>query len=463
MQTDRLSRSLSIHLAFAVVALIFGLVVLWVTPPFQSPDESNHLHRIAHISHGNLMCTQLAGNRLGGEIDSNVFVFSSRFDSIRKSDNPTFTKEDYEWSKSLQSGKHSYIDIANVGYYSPSVYLPHTIVLSLLAPLKLSPYSQLYLLRLINLLTWIFLITVTIKVIPIGKMLVAFIGLLPSHIALASAISGDTFSHGLCLLWIALLLRAILTDHQVKLQEWGLLMLTIFLITINKVVYFPLVLLVLAVPKSHWKHHLEMVLTLLGVVLLTLLLWIPYSSSLFIPYDLYDIAYRDSQQLNPGVNPSKQLNYVLSNPIEFFKTAVLSYVESIPATWAHYIGKFGWEKNYLSSFLILILTLGLLVNTLFTSINEPSLKIRQRLIVTLVAFLMLGGFTLSIYMQWSPVGNDRVLSLSGRYLIPIIPLFILAIPRKWVNKYSRQLEIGLFVVCVIGLMGLVFSMLSRWH
>jgi uncharacterized membrane protein len=463
MSTDRLLRSLPIHRVFAILAFIFGLIVMWATPPFQSPDESNHYHRIAHISDGSLMCTQLAGNRLGGEIDYGLFEFSTRFDSIRKSDNPRFTSQDFQWAKSQKSGNPSFVDIANVGYYSPSVYLPHSIVLTLFSPINLSPYSQLFLLRLINLLTWVLLITLSIKIIPIGKLLIAFIGLLPSHIALASAVSGDTLSHGLCLLWMALLLRAMLTSHQVKWKEWIIWMLIIFLITINKVVYFPLALLILAVPKTQWKHHFRMLFPLLVIVLLTLVLWIPYSSSLFIPYDLYDIAHRDSQQLNPGVNPSEQLTYVLSNPLAFFKTAVVSYVESAPATWAHYIGKFGWEKNYLHPLIILFLTLGLFANALFTSVKESFLNRRQRLVILLSAFLMLAGFSLSIYMQWSPVGNNRILSLSGRYLIPIIPLFLVMFPRKWIGRYSHLLDLGTLAINVIGLIGLVLAMIARWY
>jgi len=44
-----------VHHIFFSIGLVFGVIILWLTPPFQSPDETNHYHRSAHIASGHLM------------------------------------------------------------------------------------------------------------------------------------------------------------------------------------------------------------------------------------------------------------------------------------------------------------------------------------------------------------------------------------------------------------------------
>jgi len=448
---------------FLIIAFLFGAVNIYITPPFQSPDETNHFHRVIHISQGHVMGKILDGNRLGGVIDDEALAFTQRYDRIRKSDNPKFNDINYQPKKKYSTNaQQKFVDFANVGYYSPTVYLSQVIGVSLARLLNLGIYDQLYFGRWSGFFSWLLIVFMAIRIIPIGKYLLLFIALLPASISLHSTLSGDTFSNALCFLWIALMLRAILSDHLIRWKEWLGLAIIISLITINKLVYFPLVLMILMVPSEKMIKPLWVKGILTGIVLFILLTWIPYSKSMFITYDFYDTTFRDNQQLNKSVRPDEQLSYILSNPFVFIKTTILSYIESAPSTWSHYIGKFGWEKNYIPFPMIGLLSLVLGGISLSRMKNELSLTNSQRIKLLGIALFMIAGFTVSIYMQWSPVGNDRVRSLSGRYFIAIIPLVLFALP-KYLIPEKIKLHLWSIGFSVLGLVILLWSIWERYY
>lgn len=453
--------NLQIHHYFALIALVFGLLVLWLTPPFQSPDETNHFHRSAHLTTGYLMGQILNGNRLGGRIDESLLTYSMHFDSIRKSDDSTIEEDDYNWSRKLDQTGPVFVDFANVGYYSPTVYLPHMVGFSLCQLMHLTPHQSLYLTRLFGLLSWIMVMSLAISIIPIQKILICFLALLPSSISLASCVSGDPFTSSLCFLWVALLLRVILTEHKINFKEFTLLCIIIGLITLNKLVYFPLVFLIFAVPNDRLQRAILMKSTLLGLTIGLLLIWIPYSKSLFIPYSEYSPIFRDGQQLNPPVNPDAQLAWIFSHPLSFIQVTFSSYIESAHSTVAHYLGKFGWEKNYLHPFIIGLL--GFFVG--FLSLNQaqqsPSLSKTFRITLIGVGLMMIAGLSVSLYLQWSPVGGDRIRSLSGRYFIPILPLFLLALSCLKIDN-QRRIHLFSFLLSGIGLIFLILAISTRW-
>ncbi len=433
-----------------------------MTPPFQSPDETNHFHRSAHIANGNLMGEVLDGNRLGGLIDSNLLEYSQHFDSIRKSSDPHFDDEDYRRSRQLQRSEDLFVDFANVGYYSPTVYLPHAVGFMVSNVLGLRPHYSLYVTRLCGLLSWLIIMALAIKIIPIQKVLFSCLGLLPASVSLASCISGDTFTSSLCFLWVALLLRALLTQHHISVKEYLLLCIIMGLITVNKLVYFPLVFMIFMVPDVRLSRGAVMKAGILFMTILILVTWISYSGSLFIPYSDYAPLYRDSQQLNPPVNPSAQLAWIISHPLTFTQVALVSYLESAPATLAHYIGKYGWQHHYMHPMIIGLL--GLCIGVLSISRTQVSMQLnrKHRIILFGISLMMIAGLSVSLYLQWSPVGHYRIRSLSGRYLIPIIPLVLLAIP-SIVSYRRRWLVLGGGVITLIGLISLVMSMYMTWY
>ncbi len=79
-----------------------------------------------------------------------------------------------------------------------------------------------------------------------------------------------------------------------------------------------------------------------------------------------------------------------------------------------------------------------------------------------IGLVMMIGFAIIIFIQWSPVGSDRIYSLSGRYMIPIFPLFFLAVP-PILNKNQSVILWFAKIVIVFSLFYGVFSVFYRYY
>ncbi len=445
------------------MALSFGLIYIFLVPPFQAPDEPNHLLRAYHISEGYFFGIKTKDKRLGAALPESLKVVSDSFRVLRY---------DYQQKTSLDKilqatqiplapAKRSFLDFPNVAYYAPTAYLPQFPVIFFARLLQLPPLLLMYLGRLATFAFWVACVGYAIRILPFHQWTLSWISLLPASLFLHASLTADSTTNGLAFLLIAQILNISFAGTSFTRKRAALILSLSLLITINKVVYAPLILLLFFLTKDQFGSFRKKVFSLGAIFLahaIVLFIWYQFAGDLFIPYDQYHPIFREGQQLNPGVNPKAQLFFILQYPFTFIKTLVISYAESAPATLAHYIGKFGWEKNYLPAWLLGILAASLLASALLEKKEHISLRNHHRALLLITGIIMILAFSCVIYMQWSPVGNDRILSLSGRYFIPVFPLFLLALypngrfqwlsfhPSWWICLFIIAQFIGIFCV-----------------
>jgi uncharacterized membrane protein len=177
----------------------------------------------------------------------------------------------------------------------------------------------------------------------------------------------------------------------------------------------------------------------------------------FIPYDQYNPLFREGKQLNPGVDPIGQLNFIFDEPIEFLGILMASWFEIFPHTLAHYLGKFGWEANYIPRFLIFLLGLALIIHVVTIKI---SFTIPTRLKIAGVGILCSLALSLILYMQWEEVGALQITSLSGRYFVGIFPIFFISL----VGVYPMKLKINLaLVIWIVAWIVSLFCVFNRYY
>ena len=152
---------------FISFALFFGLIILLLTPPFQTPDEINHFYRSFQISEGNLISVK-QDNRIGGYLPTSLIKITEPF--LRLSWNmhaKTNSKTIIEQLKiPLEPDKKIFVDFPNTGMYSPISYFPQSISIFVLRKFNLPPLYIFYGARIFTLLFWIISIFFAIKIIP---------------------------------------------------------------------------------------------------------------------------------------------------------------------------------------------------------------------------------------------------------------------------------------------------------
>jgi uncharacterized membrane protein len=304
--------------------------------------------------------------------------------------------------------------------------------------------------------------------------------------------SGDVVTNACSFLVIALFVRMIVEKKQLlltkKLMYLGILFLLSLIISLNKVAYFPLVFLIFLIDKGHFnglKNKLIVVFVLIFSNLAIIGFWAKAIESRYIKFEDYNPTFRVGQQLNEHVDPSLQMAFILQNPLVFTKIATYSLVKSLPHTLIHYVGKFGWEKNYLPLPIIVLLLLLIFVQAIIKDKDTSNFKFQIsnskleaplqtsnfKLQTTLgflgVFILMAFSFAAAMYAIWCPVGSGFIDNLGGKYFIPIYPLFFLALPAfdgaKWrVLAFLAQPTV-LFGAIWVSLVWSVFQVVLRYY
>jgi len=452
---------------FLFTAILFGIVYNFIIPPFQSPDETSHYFRVVHLTDGNLVGIK-ENNRQGGKINEAHIKLKNEFYKLRFNSGKIL---EHQFVRALAINKNElelqFVDFPNTSFYSPSVYVPQ-ILGSIIGKKINNSLISFYLVRLVTLLVWVIIILVTLEKIPFHKWTITFLTLLPSSIFLHASVNGDAITNALSFLLVGIIIGKVVSKSK---ENNFFFIFMVFLITstilLNKIIYFPIVGLILLVPSDCFydkKQKIVWISVLFSLVFLVLTGWYLYTKSQFISYDDYNPLYRNGLQLNAGVDPGAQMSYVLRNPLTFMRTVIFSVWETKAATIAHYIGKFGWEKNYIPTPIIGILTILILLNAIFEKPKQAfSLSNRARALLIGLALIMMGGLTLLMYLHWNPVGADRISNLSGRYFIPIFPLLFLALKNdrfKLVNY--EQLRVGTCIFIWIALCSGVWSAYHRY-
>jgi len=454
--------------AFVILALLFGTTYVFLIPPFQAPDEVHHFYRSYHVAEGNWMGEKTEDQRFGGVLPKSLEQFSSSFRYLRYASEARTSVDSLRKAAQIPLAYQStvFLDFPNVAYYATTAYLPQSVALRIGSLVQFRPLFLLYFTRFINLLFWLSLIYFSLKILPFHQATFAFLALLPASLVFHAGINADAITNACCFLLLAHILSLIFTENTIKRKHLWLLFLSA-IITINKVVYAPIFLLVWCIPIHKFGSKRNYFLLNTGLLLfhsVLLFIWYKTAGDLFISYDEYNPLFREDKQLNPGVDPMTQLNFILKEPLEFLPILFSSYLEIFPYTLIHYVGKFGWEGNYLPIWILFILLLSLLTIPILDSHQKIALKSLHRLAFISIGMAMILAFSIVIYMQWNAPRDPQITALSGRYFIPIFPLFFLALyQQSWKIIKQKYLKVLIISLAVLGNVVCVYSILMRYY
>jgi hypothetical protein len=124
------------------------------------------------------------------------------------------------------------------------------------------------------------------------------------------------------------------------------------------------------------------------------------------------------------VDPKLQASLLFNEPLRFVRVLYNGYALYGKEIMRGTTGDLGWANVKIPEFAI---TLSWILLGIVTAFNAPALYgLRFRLISLLIFLLMTALIPLALYLSWTPVGADYFLGVSGRYFIPLLPLFFIS-------------------------------------
>jgi uncharacterized membrane protein len=311
----------------------------------------------------------------------------------------------------------------NTALQLPHLYFPQTAGIGIGRWLSQPIIVQFYLGRLFNLLVWLFLSYLAIKIAPSSKWLLLLLALTPTSLLQSSSLSADALTNGLSVLLIASVLRCAYGEREEKMLVAVTCLLSL-LVAVSKA-YFGLVLLFLLIVKRQQEvgnRYWPIFATLLAVTAPAVFLWFQWMKN----YAAFQV----------GVSPGEQLSFLLRHPAGYLSTLG----HTVMLNGGYYVESFSGRLGHFSLSLplwIALLHAGVLalVAVLDNTRSVVMMGIEKVLLAVVFLLSSLWVFT-SQYLSWTRVGSPLIEGVQGRYFIPLAPLFFLLF-------YNNRFTLGL--------------------
>jgi len=437
---------------FIFAGILWGLAFLFITPPFQVPDEFDHFSRSFQLSEGRLL-SEKHDNRLGGFLPQSLIETMSTYQKM-----PFNTKKKQKIenvfdlaAQPLDAENRTFIDFPNTALYSPVPYIPQTLGILTGKIFDLSPIVLMYMGRIFNLIVWIVLVYFSIKITPIFKWLFLLLAMTPMALFQAVSLSADCFTNAVSFLLISLFFRYSFDNNKlVKNIDICVLLTLTFLLSLSKSSYFPIILLYLMIPMKKIGSVKKYTVVLLLMLLLNALIltgWSFFAKQLYIPYSSYNAAHRVGQPLLEGVFPHEQFKFILSNFPQYTLTIIRSFRVFSGFVLTSFIGTLGWLDTPLSRSYIMSGFFVLFFFSLTETSTEKKISLKNKFVLSVSFLTAIFTFSTLMYISWTPVGDALISNLQGRYFIPLSPIFFsLFCNRKF---YVKREYLGILGSCFL--------------
>ncbi|MDO4913710.1 MAG: DUF2142 domain-containing protein, partial [Bifidobacteriaceae bacterium] len=287
---------------------------------------------------------------------------------------------------------------SNSAINSPIVYLPQTIGFFIAKHFTHNVTKLIIVARLAGVFFLALAIFFSIKLIPIGKYAIAAIALIPTTIIVNSCISADTVTLSICFVFITALLR-IIAQSSVSKLNWIALAITSCCMGLIKLTYLPFLLFLLLIPLLNERYRNKNTYKILGSIAAV-------SCILFVLWYMQIKSINTGAMYNAAVDPSAQLKFIITHPIHFIKTVVITtllinffQVGDYTVLGAHGVPH-GGEWWLILAFIFAVIMKGKDEKHFF--INR--VKAMQLSIYFIGIFVIIVGLIiLALYLQFTPV------------------------------------------------------------
>jgi uncharacterized membrane protein len=431
------------------------LLFVFITPPFQAPDEDQHWYKAVLLSEGRLLAER-QGELTGADLPRDAIELP-RSDFPRERPGAAWRASPSEtaraWSKDAERSGTAFVQFPNLANYSPSLYLPQAAGIGAAEAVGLPRLGGFYLGRLFNALAAIALLGLAAAAMPWGRPALLGAAALPTFAFQAGSLSADASINGFALLALALSLRL---GDAVHRNGWPLLAAAPFL-GLAKGVYLPVLVAGLRWPTNARDRRFWMFAIGAALSAGAFLAWMLYSGG---EPSLYTTVSRKTGLQATTAPMADQLAIILADPLQYVRILLGSFTERLPVYILQIVGRPGWNAFLLP--LLAYPLAGLMIAAALCSGGGPRVTWSQRLWWLLLA---LGGAVLvetALYLTGTPYAADYVQGVQGRYFLPLLPLLLLAVmpqdvPQPWQGRARRVFAGSASLLLAVGLLSALDS------
>lgn len=413
MKTIDEGLTLQKHKAWLFALLLFTTYFIFsvLIPPFQSPDEYDHVKRSYLLASGQVMLQNSEGHSSGGPIDTGLLSYIHAYQGfIGKPDIKLSSNEIAEADSIQWTGEEEFGSAPGTGYYFPLVYVPQAIGLKTGQLLSLSVDQSYKLARLSTLLISSIVLFFAFRLYTPSVFALALL-LIPMSIFQMASTSLDVLSTALAVLILSLFMRIASTEGRADSSLIYALSGALFLLVSSKINLLPLIGLLLL---AGWKARDKKIAGAALVVFFAVALWFVFA-----------LRNTVDMRVSVGATTASIIVFYLKHPFAFFDVLCAT----LPAYGVSYINSFfgalGWLDAPLQAEaykrLYVLTGCAFLVSVSFKCWSQEWPE-RGFLVVCAIVSSLLVFFALLI--TWSVHPAKIIEGVQGRYFL--IPMLMLA-------------------------------------
>ncbi|RIV22286.1 DUF2142 domain-containing protein [Fibrisoma montanum] len=423
--------------------MVFGLMFIYFTPPFQVADEPRHFARAYQLAERGLSACRLIPAR-----DSLPLSFVQ----VDKQVSYLIGKEETKISRTrinqlmeipLRPEQRAFY--ANVPNYSPVAYLPQIIIIAILRVSESSIVTMMYWARLMGLLAWLSISFIALRWLPGAKLIFFVIALLPMTLAQASSTSADGMTIALAFLTTAYYFRLAYSKQQVTITQILLGVVLIVALTATKFVYGTLLLLHLLIPKSKFGSPTLFWASFVSTGTIAVI------SLILLFVSLYSNTPANSMSSSVAGGPVRfpQVDFLLANPLSYPKILIATVSKHALLYGLSFVGVFGWLDTVMPLYTYVIAYVMLLAVIVCNGDGQLPINWKHKILFLFVFFLTLTGllFAVSSDLRENPKASFVINGIQGRYFLPVAMLLALVL----YNHHSafKRFRPAVFVIALL--------------
>lgn len=438
------NRPLIMLLVVFIVSLFSAMI-----PPFQSPDEFDHIKRAYLLSKGQFILDTPEGFSSGGNVDSGLLQYMNLYDSLvlknmDLSNPPPLPRISETISASAQhimwSGDRQFSQAPGTGYYFPLAYTPQAIGLMIGEFFHFSVEASYRTARFMVLISSVFIISIAFSLFPTNPLTVALLIIPMSLFQFASA-SLDAFATSLSILAISIFLRV--ADRRTNDSAWlaYALGVTVFVVVSCRVQLIPLLVLPYAVYFStRNKNHLYSAV----IVSIAAFAW------LFVA-----VKFTHDFRAVANLSESKAIGYYLTNPAAFVKalTNTIGDSEFLEFYMQSFIGILGWvDTRFSDGFYYAVF--GILALVAICSASPSKIGWPRKILLGIACLSVVLTF-IALLVTFNPYPAEFIQGVQGRYfLVPaMLASYALTCTIEAACGVRRKILIALLVMLAAATVG----------
>ena len=438
---------------YVVLALVFGLSLVFITPPLQTPDEQDHLNRAYQLAELNVF-------QYDSTVPASLIQLFDTFGRLNFNPLQKTSISEILAQRQVELNPQARKAIFARPFIFP--YFPQALGMLIGKMVNSSPVTLLYMGRIFNLLFAIVIIFFAIRTAPLFKWVFFLLALMPMTLYLFASLSKDAMIISLSFLLIALFLR-FAYDQQKKISTKDLVILFVasFLLATSRSVYAILIGMFLLIPVyriGSLKKYITIFISLIIAVFLATQIGAlkplfqpkaadttqstsmrtlsPDALSDPEPTPIERFERADRNRIPEGVNFSEQKRFILNNPIQYVGILFNSlFISPKTAHLNSFVGKLGWLNKPLPKWHVNFYLLILIITALLFSNHDVKIGLTNKLIIASIFIVGVIFIETGLYLTWNPVGQDYIMDVQGRYFIPCAPLFLLLLYNTSLKEY----------------------------